>query len=167
MKIYAGIAACLFLCSCSSDVTDKVMVDFGLKEKPEGYQSQSDAILTQLRAVGQGEMKRMNGAGRRGEIRFQDAGGMQGTYYKEVKVYESFQGVDAQSYSTATAGERGYYGYVDYTYRLYQSERTPNKAEAESKTADIRTDKTGHETYRYKFGSGGTWDGHEGELAHR
>jgi hypothetical protein len=110
-------------------------------------------------------MKRMNAAGRRGEIRFQDEGGLQGKYYKEVKVYESFQAVDAQPYSTGTGGDRGYYGYIDYTYHLFQSERTPNKAEAEAKTADIRTDKTGHETFKYKFGGGGVWDGHEGELS--
>lgn len=167
MKNAAAIAMCLLLGSCTSDVTDKVMVDFGLKEKPEGYQSQSDTIMAQLRGVGQGEMKRMNGTGRRGEILFQDDGGMQGMFYKEVKVYESCQPVDAQPYSTATPGERGYYGYIDYTYHIYQSERTPSKAEAETKTADIRTDKQGHETYRYRFAGGGSWDGHEGELTHR
>ena len=140
------------------------MVDFGLKEKPEGYQSQADVVMSRLGAVGQGEMKRMNAAGRRGEIRFQDEGGLQGKYYKEVKVYESCQAVDAQPYSAGAAGDRGYFGYVDYMYRIYQSERTANKAEAESKTADIRTDKSGHETLKYRFGAGGVWDGHEGEL---
>lgn len=138
-----------------------------MKQKPAGYQSQSDLILNQLRSVGQTEMKRMNLSGRRGKVRFQKEGDFQGKYYKEVKVYESFQPLDTRPYTAGASEERGYYGYISYTYRVYESERTPNRVDAQAKTADIRTDQTGHETYRYKFGPGGAWDGRQGELTHR
>lgn len=144
-------------------VVEKVKYDFGIGEKPEGYESLSDRVMTRLDAVAKTEMKRMNVAGRHGEVQFEEAQGLQGKYYKQVKEYESYQTLEAVPISRGSQGERGFIGYIQYTYRIMQGEKCSTRTEAEASPANIRTDVTGKETYRYSFGPGGTWDGAAGE----
>ena len=92
---------------------------------------------------------------------------MRGRYYKEVKVYESYFPLDAEAVNTGSQTERGYQGYIEYRYRIYQSARKPTRAEAMAATADIPTDEEGRETYRYRFNSSGVWTGGEGEPSRR
>jgi len=167
----ASFALLLLAGACRSDsggsVVEKVKYDFGIGEKPEGYESLSDRVLTRLDAVAKTEMKRMNVESRYGEVQFEDAQGLQGKYYKRVKFYESYQVLDAQSISRGSQGERGFVGYIQYTYRMKQGEKFPVRTEAEAAPANISTDVTGKETYRYNFGPGGTWDGAPGEGSAR
>jgi len=162
------LLAGVVLSACSSGreggVVSNVLTDFGLKAKPEGYRSETDQVMERLGSVGPGELKRLNTAAQKGEIKFQQAGDLKGKYYKEVKVYESFYPTDAQSVSRAgSESDRGYTGYIDYSYRIYQSPRKNTSAEAEGETASISTDTTGRETYRYNFGPTGEWSGSKGE----
>lgn len=150
-----------------SGVADKVLADFGLRDRPEGYVSGTDRVVERLGAVGTTEMKRMNMKERHGEVKFQDDAGFGGKFYKEVKKYEEANPLDAQPMSRAAAGERGFVGYVEYRYRIYQSERRDTRAEAEALSANIPTEDSGSEVYRYRFNSGGIWDGQEGESSRR
>ena len=165
----AGVLA--VAASCQSDgggsVVEKVKYDFGIGEKPEGYESFGDRVMTRLDAVGKTEMKRMNVAGRYGEIQFEDEHCLQGKYYKQVKEYESYQALEAVPVSRGSQGGRGYIAYIQYTFRVKQGERFATRTEAEAAPANIRTDVSGKETYRYTFGSGGTWDGAAGEQTSR
>ena len=174
MKKVAVFALCALMTACASSggssggVVDKVMTDFGLRAKPEGYVEPSDKVFAKLNDVGKAEMRRMNAAQGHGEVKFQsDGSALGGQYYKEVKRYESFQPLDAERLSRSTQAQRGYVGYIDYKYRVYQSERTSSRTKATTLRATIPTDIEGHETYRYKFGPGGGWDGGRGELTHR
>ena len=170
MRRLAAVMVCVALCSCQrtpGGVVDKVLVDFGIREKPEGYVTGGDKVFARLTGVGKAEMRRINQEGRHGEVKFQDEGGVRGKYYKEVKVYEKFYPLDAQPVSKTAAGERGYTGYIEYSHRLFQSERKSNRAEAAAAQANIRTDRTGRETYRYTFGPGGVWDGAKGERTRK
>lgn len=151
---------------CGTDagsVVEKVKYDFGIGEKPEGYVSTSDLVMQRLDAVGQMEMKRMNREARHGEIKFQDEGGLKGKYYKRVKVYENAIPLEASATSRGSTEDRGYVGYIEYVYRMYESPRKSRRAEAEAEPATIRTGETGREVYRYRFGPTGVWDGAEGE----
>ena len=141
-----------------------MLQDFGIKERPEGYESGADKVYARLNEVGQSEMKRLNLEQRHGEVKFDDKGDLHGKYYKEVKVYESFHPTDAQPTPRSAAGERGYNGYVEYSYRIFQSARKPNRAEALAETASVPTDERGRETYRYRFNSSGFWIGGSGET---
>lgn len=164
----ALMSACASSGGTSGGVVDKVMTDFGLREKPEGYVEPSDQVFAKLNDVGKAEMRRMNAVEEHGEVKFQsDGSSLGGQYYKEVKRYESFQPLDAERLSRSTQAARGYVGYISYTYRVYQSERTPNRTQATTLRANIGTDIEGHETYRYNFGPGGGWDGGKGELTRR
>ena len=169
---YGVLAICLFLSACGSSgsntgVVDKVLTDFGIRQPGDDYEQPSDRIFSRLDAVGKSEMSRMNGAARYGEIKFQDDGGLGGMYYKEVKLYETYRPLDAQRMSRTSARERGYFGFIDFSYRVFQSERRSNRTEASALSANIPTDTTGHETYRFTFGPGGTWTGQKGELTRR
>ncbi len=162
------IALCLLsaLTACQSPGTvgQKVLADFGIGEHPEGYVSGSDKVFGQLDTVGKTEIKRMNAAGRNGEIKFVQEG-LHGSYHKLVKQYESFYPLDVKA---ATASQdRGYTGLIEYTYRMYKSEDKPSKVEAAAMSASIPTDEQGKETYRYSFSVGGTWDGAKGERSSR
>ena len=163
-RLLAAAAVCALLCSCEGTV-DKVMADFGLKERPEGYVSGSDKVMTQLNGVGAMEMKRMNMEEQRGSVKFQKENVVRGKYYKEVKKYESYVPTDAQAMNRPSLNDSGYVGYLDFTYRMYQSERKPTSAEAAAESATIPADVTGHETYRYTFSSTGQWNGSKGEHA--
>lgn len=169
MRTLAVVVACGLACSCASSpgqVVQKIKYDFGLGEKPEGYVSPSDQVMDRLDAVAKTEIKRMNIEGRHGTVKFQDAGDLHGYYYKEVKVYEGYNPLDVQG-ARSGADERGYVGYVSYDYRMFQSERKVTRAEAAAAPAEIATDLNGREVYRYRFGTGGTWDGGKGELTKR
>ena len=170
MKKLALVAVCALLCSCQrtpGEVMQKVKYDFGIGEKPEGYVSGAERVMQNLDKVAQTEMKRMNIEGRHGEVQFQEEEGLRGSYYKQVKLYEDFYPLDARATSKAAEGGRGYLGYIEYTYRVCQSERKPNRTEAAAASATIRTNQTGRETFRYTFSPGGVWDGKKGEKTRR
>ncbi|HUW61325.1 MAG TPA: hypothetical protein VMZ06_09985 [Candidatus Bathyarchaeia archaeon] len=163
-RLLAATMVCALLCSCEGTM-DKVLADFGLKARPEGYVSGSDKVMERLDGVGAVEMKRMNMAEQQGAVKFQKLNEIRGKYYKEVKKYESYVPTDAQAINRAALSESGYVGYLEFTYRIYQSERKPTSAEAAAESANIPTDLTGRETYRYTFGSSGEWNGSKGEHA--
>ncbi len=166
MRTVCASLLCLLVASCASDsgsVVEKVKYDFGIGEKPEGYESGTDKVMSRLDGVGKAEMKRMNLEGRHGDVKFQEEGSYSGKYYKEVKVYENYRPLDARAVSRTSHGERGYVGYVQYDYQVYQSPRVTNRVEAEASSANIRTDIAGRETYRYSFSPSGSWDGAPGE----
>jgi len=164
------LVTAILLAGCSTgghgSVMEKVKYDFGVGEAPEGYVSGSDQVFERLKAVGEMEMKRMNADTRLGEVKFNE-NGLHGTYFKQVKKYESANALDAQPMSRGVNTERGYYGYVEYRYQMYQSEHRPTETEAASLTAGTPTGIEGRETYRYRFGTGGVWDGQPGEKTNR
>ena len=165
--VLLGIVVILGCQRTPGEVMDKVRYDFGLGDRPEGYESITDRVMENLRAVGETEMRRMNVAGRHGEVKFQETGSLQGGFYKELKVYESHYVLDAVPVSRAGSGGRGYVGTVRYDYRVYQGERFNTRTEAQESSASIPTDVMGSDIYRYSFGSGGIWDGRPGELTRR
>jgi len=168
----AGCAASLLIIltvGCATDdnisVAEKIKYDFGIGEKPEGYVTASDNVLDRLEEVGKTEMKRMNSGSRHGEINFQELDELRGMFYKETKRYESYLVLDARSVTRSSQKGRGYVGFVEYTYQIYQGERRNTRVEAAAQPANIRTDQRGRETLRYNFGPSGTWDGSPGESA--
>lgn len=173
MKRLAALLMCALaalVCSCQrtpDEVVDKVLMDWGIRERPEGYLSGSDRVFEKLSEVAKTEMKRLNQEGRHGTVKFQEEKGLRGKYYKEVKVYEDFYPLDAQPSSRATDNERGYVAYIEYSYRIHESERKTARAEAAAESANIATTQDGRETYRYRFSSGGTWSGAKGERVRR
>lgn len=162
------VCGCTGLVSCAGDsggVVNKVLVDFGIREKPEGYVSASDKVFQQLGDVAKTELKRLNQEVRAGEVKFQEQEGLRGKYYKQVKVYEDYRPIDVQSINRTASQEAGYVGVIEYTYRIFQSERMTSRAEAEAASASISTGETGKETFRYTFGPEGTWSGSKGERS--
>lgn len=166
---YAALVTTALTTGCATDdgvsVAEKVKYDFGIGEKPEGYETATDKIMDRLDAVGKTEMKRMNGSQRHGEVQFQEENELQGMFYKETKRYESYLVLDARSVTRGSQHGRGYVGFVEYTYQVYQGERRSTRAEAAAQPANIRTDERGREVMRYNFGPSGTWDGAPGESA--
>ena len=163
------ILACV-AAGCATDggsVIDKVKYDFGIGERPEGYVPTSEVVMRRLASVGQSEMKRMNREGRHGEIEFQDEGGLRGKFYKRVKVYQNAVPLEASAVARGSTQDRGYVGYIEYSYEMYESARKNTRAEAEAEPANIRTGETGREVYRYRFGATGAWDGAKGERTRR
>ncbi len=79
-------------------VVNKVLSDFGLREKPEGYISETDKVFLKLSEIGTAEIKRLNQENRQGEIKFEQKG-PRGEYYKEVKIYEQFFPLDVNPVS--------------------------------------------------------------------
>lgn len=158
---------CLAAAGCASSgtgVVDKVLQDFGVRERPEGYTSGTDRVYERLTEVGRSELRRMNTQGRHGEVKFEESGGLRAKYYKEVKVYENFYPLDAGPTARTSANERGYVGYIEYSYRIFQSARKSNRTEAAAEQATIPTTERGREKYRYRFSAGGVWRGGKGEL---
>ena len=169
MKKLIMILLCLGLAACQrtpNQVFDKVLTDFGVREQPEGYVSGSDQVFQNLDVVGNTELKRLNLEERQGEIKFQEDG-IRGMYYKEVKVYEAYYPIDAQPISRSVEGTRGYNGYIEYAYRVYQSPRRNSRVEAAAESANIPTDIQGRESYRYSFNASGAWNGGKGERTRR
>lgn len=164
------VLAPLWLAACATDgsdgVVDKVLTDFGIREPSADHVSNTDRVFARLDGVGRQEMRRLNVEGRQGEVLFQDGGGLTGQYYRQVKVYEAFQPLDAQRVSRGRAGVE-YLAFVQYTYAIYQSDRFPTRVEATAAPADIRTGETGTEVYRYTLGPTGVWQGRRGELTRR
>ncbi len=165
-----SVLSLISLAGCSTgsggSVTDKVLSDFGLKEKPEGYVSGTDKIYSVLPTVAKQEIQRLNTTEQRGTIKFQEEG-VRGMYYKESKVYENYYPLDARPIPQKPNEQRGYHGYIEYSYRLFQSERKPTRVEAQALSATIPTDESGRERFRYSFGSAGIWDGNRGEAVKR
>lgn len=167
VRLAAAVACVALVAGCASDsgsgVVDTVLQDFGIKDRPEGYQSGSDKVFGRLSEVGTSELKRLNAAGRHGVIKFDEGDGVRGKYYKEVKVYENFYPSDAQRSGTGPVAERGYAGYIEYAYRIYQGRRCNNRTEAQAELSTIPTEERGRETLRYQFSSGGVWLGGDGQ----
>jgi hypothetical protein len=163
VKKIVCVLVSLTCCACGGNVIQKVKYDFGIGQKPEGYEAPSERVMSQLDGVGKSELKRMNVENRHGEVKFQEDGPYKGKYFKEVKKYEKHHPVEAKAVSRAAQGDRGYVGYVEYTYQMYQSERKSTRTEAAAASATIPTHETGRETYRYRFSSGGAWNSSKGE----
>lgn len=163
-KLACVFVACVCVSGCGG-TADKVLQDFGIKDRPEGYVSGSDRVMERLNDVGKSELKRLNLKDRRGEVRYDDTDPLYGKYYRVVKVYERFYPLDANA-SGRTSGkrERGFVGYIEYSYSYHESPRKNSRAEAAAQLADIPTGEGGRETYRYRFNSGGMWNGGKGEL---
>jgi len=152
---------------CSSapgGVGNKVLTDFGIREKQEGYTTGTDTVYQRLPEVGNSEVDRLNVAERRGTIKFKQDG-LRGVYVKRAKRYESSHPVDAApiSMNSQTTSLTGYYGYIEFSYRYFESAPKPTSTEAQDADADIPTDEQGREQYRYSFGPSGTWDGGKGQ----
>lgn len=143
-------------------VVNKVLSDFGLREKPEGYISETDKVFQRLSEIGTAEIKRLNQENRQGEIKFEQRG-PRGEYYKEVKIYEQFFPLDVNPISHSGETGQSYIATIQYSYKVYRSAPKPTRAEAENATADIPTDIYGRETYRYTLGPGGIWNGEKGQ----
>jgi hypothetical protein len=161
-----AIAAILTGCATSAPdgVVNKVLTDFGLKEPSEEFNAGSQAVFKSLGGVAAAEMKRLNATEQHGAVKFQRDGELHGKYYKEVKVYEAYYPTDVRPISGSSTTS-GYTGYIDYQYRMFQSMRKDTAAAAEAESADISTETTGRETYKYTFGPGGAWDGTKGEKS--
>jgi len=159
------VCVCLALTACQTDsgsVTEKVLADFGLGERPEGYVSGADRVYEQMDSVGATEMKRLNAAERYGEILFEGEG-VRGKYYKQVKVYESYYPLDVQAVSGGGTRDRGFSGLIEYRYRIFKSALKGTQTEAAAEPASIDTEVEGKEVYRYDFSTGGVWNGASGE----
>mgnify|MGYP001157748076 CR=1 FL=1 len=157
-------AICLMLCACQTpeegSVVNKVLSDFGLREKPEGYVSGADKAFPTLNTIAPDEMARLNLEERQGTIEFQEESSLKGKFYKRVKVYEDYYPLEV---THAGGQDRGFTGYIDYKYRIYESERKDTRVEAANEVATIPTDETGRETYRYSLSHSGDWNGEKGE----
>ena len=155
------------LLGCSSapgGVGNKVLTDFGIRDKQEGYVTGTDTVYQRLPEVGNSEIDRLNTAERRGTIKFKQDG-LRGVYVKRSKRYETSHPVDAApiSMNSQTTALTGYYGYVEFSFRYFESAPKPTSTEAQDADADIPTEEQGRETYRYSFTSSGTWDGGKGQ----
>lgn len=148
-------------------VMDNVLSDFGLKERPEGYESTSDRVMKDLENVGKTDIKRLNMESRAGEIAFEETGDFQGLYYKRIKVYQNYYPLDAAAKPRRNREPGGYTGRIEYSYRIYEGARKRNRTLAAAEDAKLQTNETGHEIYRYDFTSAGTWRGGKGELVKR
>lgn len=158
------IVVCICAAGCAGAGT-KVLQDFGIKDRPEGYESGTDRVMARMNDVGKSEMNRMNLQARRGEVLYDDADALRGKYYKVVKVYERYYPLDANpSGRTSVSRERGFVGYIEYSYSYYESPRKTSRTEAGAQVADIPTGDGGRATYRYRFNSGAVWNGAKGEL---
>lgn len=171
MLVKSGVfffAIASLLIGCGGGGVSTVLQDFGIQERPDDYVSGSDAVFTRLGEVGKSEMERMNAEGRLGEIRFdEDAAGSKGRFYKRVKMYERYYPLEAKATSRSSSEGRGYVGYIDYSYRIFESARSTNRTEAAAFLATIPTDERGRESYRYRFSGSGEWGGRAGERLNK
>lgn len=142
----------------------KVLQDFGIQERPEDYVSGADRVMVSMQDVGKVEMDRMNAAQRRGEVLFDDSDPLKGKYFRRVREYVSFHPLDANAATRTSQNQPvGFLGYIEYDYEVFESTRADTRTEASTLPADIPTGRRGRETYRYKFDSGGGWNGGRGE----
>lgn len=164
--LLAGCAALVLIAGCGGNVGQKVKYDFGIGEAPEGHVSVTDRIMERLPEVGATEMQRFNAESRQGEIVFVQEDEFRGKFHKEVRVYERAIPIEAKA-APRTASQRdtrNFYGYVDYIYNIYRGPGRDSRAEAQADSATIPTGESGRVTYRYKFGSSGSWNGGRGHL---
>jgi hypothetical protein len=159
------LALVLTMAGCAGDggVADKVLTDWGVRSPDEDYVQGSDTVMARMRSVAETEMRRMNAVQRRGEVKFQEHSGVGGAFYREVKVYEQHYLIDARRISRSSRARGGYTGYIDYAYRMHQSERKGTRVEAAEAEANVPTDITGRDRFSYSFGTSGTWDGAPGQ----
>lgn len=154
------------LTGCSSGAGSKVLQDFGLQERPEGYVSGSERVFDRLNDVGKTELSRLNREDRDGEIRYDDIEALRGKYYKVVKVYNRYYPLDSNPSSrTSVDSRRGYVGYIEYAFEYYEGPRRNTRAEAIAELAVIPSGERGRETYRYRFNTSGVWNGAKGERS--
>jgi hypothetical protein len=159
-----AIALAALAAGCTSDGGSKVLQDFGLQERPDDYVSGSDRVMTKLPDVGKAELPRLNSGARAGEVLYEKTDALHGAYYKKARVYEEYRPLDANFSNTLNSRQEvNYIGYIEYTYQIYESPRRPSRVEAMAEIANIPTGERDAETMRYRFTSGGTWDGAKGE----
>ena len=157
------VGLCVIAAGCGS-TGEKVLQDFGIKDRPEDYVSGADRVMAKLPDVAKVEIDRLNAAQRRGQILYDKGDGLDGAYYKRTKVYESSRPLDANAASrTSQNTPVSFVGYIEYSFRYYESSRRPTRVEAESELANIPSSERGSETYRYRFDGGGNWTGGRGE----
>ena len=168
--LIAAAILLLMVAGCASSpggVGNKVLQDFGIRERSEDYVSGKDAVFARLDDVGKTEMKRLNLGERSGEVKFEEQGDLRGKYYKEIKVYQNHYPVDVDATGSTRTRDRGYVARIEFSYRVYQGPRKSTRAAASAEVADIATSLRGRETYRYRFSARGTWDGVKGVRARR
>ena len=158
------VGLCVLAAGCGS-TGEKVLQDFGIKERPEGYQSGADKVMAKLPDVGKTEIDRMNAASRRGQVLYEKGkNGIEGAYYKRTKVYEGAHPLDATPASkTSQNTALSFVGYIEYSFEYYESPRKQTRVEAENAVSDIPSGERGDETYRYRFDAGSNWNGMKGE----
>ena len=149
-------------------VMDKVLQDFGIRDRPEGYESGSDKVFSQLNHIGRADLDRLNTLNRAGEVKFEEGADGFGKFYRELKIYEDFHPLDARS-APRSGGDRssGYIGLIEYSYRIHQSLRKNTRVEAQVEPASIATNITGRESIRYRFDRAGNLVGESGEVVDR
>ena len=154
----------LVMAGCGSNVGQTVMQDFGLQDRPDDYVSGEDRVFQSMRAVGDTELKRLNTENRRGEIVYEDAGNLQGKYYKRVKRYDRAYPLDATPEGRrSNRVVQGYSAIIEYSYEIYEGRRESNRTNAEATDAEIPSGERGRDRFRYHFSTSGNWDGNEGE----
>lgn len=158
----------MFLSVCvagCAGVGSKVLQDFGIQDRPEGYESGADRVMAKMGDVGKAELNRLNLEQRRGDLRYDDTDELHGKYYKVIRKYDRYYPLDANATGrTSATGKRGFVGYIEYSYSSYEGPRKNTRVEAAAQIADIPTGDNGRETYRYRFSTGGVWNGAKGQL---
>ncbi|MFP6583331.1 MAG: hypothetical protein VCD00_12360 [Candidatus Hydrogenedentota bacterium] len=148
---------------CGGNVGSTVLQDFGLQERSEDYVSGRDRTMESMRMVGAAEVKRLNAAGRHGELVYDDSEALRGKYFKRVKKYMRAYALEAQPVSrSGNRKETGFTGLIEYSYEFYEGRRASNRTEAQAADAEIPTGERGRDTFRYRFSSGGVWNGGKG-----
>lgn len=150
--------------SGSGGFGDTVLQDFGIRERPEGYVSNTDRVFERLDEVGEAELQRLNTENRRGEIKADTRDPLRTQYYKEIKVYENYYPLEVDPATRSSRSRGGYVGYIEYGYQMHQSPRYSTRTEASAAAADLPTGERGRETRRYRFSTSGVWTGGAGEL---
>ncbi len=163
MRRWTWVGLCVIAAGCGS-TGEKVLQDFGIKDRPEDYQSGADKVMANLSDVAKVELDRMNMAARRGQILYDKGKGLDGAYYKRTKVYDNSRPLDANAATRTNQNNPvTYVGYIEFSFEYYESARKQTRVEAESEIADIPSRDRGSETYRYRFDSGANWTGGKGE----
>ena len=165
MRYFSFVLLIPMMAGCGGNVSSTVLQDFGLQERPEGYVSGSDQVMSSLRSIGVTELARLNIEHRHGEVKYDSSQDLRGRFYKELRVYTKAYPLDANATgSSADRKKRGYVGYIEYAYQLKESPRFSNRTEAAAAAAEIPGGKGGRERYRYRFSAAGVWTGAKGEL---
>jgi hypothetical protein len=158
--ILLGITGC-------GSVGDTVLQDFGIQERPEDYQSGSDTVIKAMENVGATELRRLNLSQRRGTVTFQKKE-LSTLYYKTMKKYTRSYPLDANAKSrNSQSKSKGFVGYIEYSYEIYESARFINRVDAQAAPAEIPAGERGREVYSYNFTTSGSWNGQAGKLVSR